>query len=74
MCPEHFNLPWHLAIQQGLFGKEGLNIHWREYPGGTGAMIRDLRSGDLDAAVLLTEGIVAGICKGNLRVRLLRLT
>ncbi len=63
--PEHFNLPWHLAIQQGLFGKEGLNIHWREYPGGTGAMIRDLRSGDLDAAVLLTEGIVAGICKGN---------
>jgi len=63
--PEHFNLPWHLAMQQGLFEQEGIKLNWREYPGGTGAMAKDLRSGDLDIAVLLTEGIVADIAKGN---------
>ncbi|MGV3588877.1 MAG: substrate-binding domain-containing protein [Adhaeribacter sp.] len=63
--PEHFNLPWHQAIQEGLFRNEGLDIHWQDYPGGTGAMAKDLRRGDLDVAVLLTEGIVADIAKGN---------
>jgi len=63
--PEHFNLPWHQAIEQGLFRNEGLEINWQDYPGGTGAMAKDLRSGDLDVAVLLTEGIVADIVKGN---------
>jgi sulfonate transport system substrate-binding protein len=63
--PEHFNLPWHLAIQNEAFEKEGLTIDWKEYPGGTGAMTRDLRSGALDVAVLLTEGIVSDICQGN---------
>jgi ABC-type nitrate/sulfonate/bicarbonate transport system substrate-binding protein len=63
--PEHFNLPWHNAIGEGLFEAAGVSVQWREYPGGTGAMIRDLRSSDLDVAVLLTEGIVADICKGN---------
>jgi sulfonate transport system substrate-binding protein len=63
--PEHFNLPWHIAMDNGSFEREGLRIQWKEYPDGTGAMARDLRSGVLDVAVLLTEGIVADICKGN---------
>jgi len=63
--PEHFNLPWHLAVQRGDFRREGVPLNWQEYPGGTGTMTRDLRSGALDVAVLLTEGIVADICKGN---------
>jgi ABC-type nitrate/sulfonate/bicarbonate transport system substrate-binding protein len=63
--PEHFNLPWQQAIQEGAFEKEGLHLNWKEYPGGTGAMTRDLRKGALDVAVLLTEGVVADICKGN---------
>jgi sulfonate transport system substrate-binding protein len=63
--PEHFNIPWHQAIEQGSFAEEGLNIRWKDYPGGTGAMAGDLRSGALAVAVLLTEGIVADICKGN---------
>jgi sulfonate transport system substrate-binding protein len=63
--PEHFNLPWYQAIEKGLFKKEGLQVNWRDYPGGTGAMAKDLRSGELDIAVLLTEGIVADIVKGN---------
>ncbi len=63
--PEHFNLPWHLALEGGAFAERGLDLRWQDYPGGTGAMNRDLRSGSLDVAVLLTEGIVADICKGN---------
>lgn len=63
--PEHFNLPWHLAIDQGLFEQENVKVEWKEYPGGTGAMAKDLRSGAIDVAVLLTEGIVADIIKGN---------
>jgi ABC-type nitrate/sulfonate/bicarbonate transport system substrate-binding protein len=63
--PEHFNLPWHLAIEEGLFDQQGLSINWKDYPGGTGAMAKDLRSGQLDIAVLLTEGIVADISRGN---------
>lgn len=63
--PEHFNLPWYQALEQGLFAKQGLQVNWTDYPGGTGAMAKDLRSGDLDVAVLLTEGIVADIVKGN---------
>jgi len=63
--PEHFNLPWKLAIQNGSFEQLGVTINWKEYPTGTGAMCSDLRNGSLDVAVLLTEGIVADIAKGN---------
>jgi ABC-type nitrate/sulfonate/bicarbonate transport system substrate-binding protein len=63
--PEHFNLPWHLALEGGAFAERGLDLRWQDYPGGTGALNKDLRSGALDVAVLLTEGIVADICKGN---------
>ncbi len=63
--PEHFNLPWYLALEQGLFQQQNVNLTWTDYPGGTGAMAQDLRGGTLDIAVLLTEGIVADIAKGN---------
>ena len=26
--PEHFNYPWRLAIEEGLFREEGLSLHW----------------------------------------------
>jgi ABC-type nitrate/sulfonate/bicarbonate transport system substrate-binding protein len=63
--PEHFNLPWHLAIENKLFEKNNLRVVWNEYPGGTGAMCADLKNGKLDLAIVLTEGIVADIVKGN---------
>src|SRR6478735_8337130 len=61
--PEHFNLPWHLAIEQGLFATEHLDVSWTDYPGGTGAMCQDLREGKLDIALLLTEGILAELTR-----------
>lgn len=63
--PEHFNLPWHLASEKGRFKDVGLDVSFEEYPGGTGAMTKALRSGEADMAVVLTEGIVADIIKGN---------
>lgn len=63
--PEHFNYPWLLAISNGNFSKQGINLQWEDYPGGTGAMCKDLREGTLDVAILLTEGIVADIINGN---------
>lgn len=63
--PEHFNLPWHLAIENNAFANEGIDVQWKDYYGGTGAMIKDLRENNLDIAVILTEGIVADITKGN---------
>jgi ABC-type nitrate/sulfonate/bicarbonate transport system substrate-binding protein len=63
--PEHFNLAWHLAYENGLFSKEGIDIQWQDVPGGTGAMCKALRDGELDIAITLTEGIVADIMVGN---------
>jgi ABC-type nitrate/sulfonate/bicarbonate transport system substrate-binding protein len=62
--PEHFNLPWRLAIEEGRFREIGLDLHWSDMGGGTGQMIRGLETGALDIAVLLTEGITKSILEG----------
>ncbi len=62
--PEHFNLPWRLAIEERKFSEIGLNLHWSDMSGGTGQMIRGLESGSIDIAVLLTEGITKAIVQG----------
>jgi ABC-type nitrate/sulfonate/bicarbonate transport system substrate-binding protein len=62
--PEHFNLPWRLAMEEGLFRAHNIHLHWEDMGGGTGQMIRGLESKSLDIAVLLTEGISHAILKG----------
>lgn len=63
--PEHFNLPWHLAMEEGRFEKAGITINWQDYSSGTGAMAKELREDSLDIALLLTEGAIADIIKGG---------
>lgn len=63
--PEHFNLAWHLAIEEGRFDKKGIDIKWVDVPGGTGAMCQMLRNGEIDMAIALTEGVIADIIHGN---------
>lgn len=63
--PEHFNLPWRLAIDDGIFSIKNIELYWKDYKGGTGDMCKALRSGQLDIAILLTEGIVKDIEMGN---------
>ncbi len=62
--PEHFNLPWRMAIEEGRFRDKGIQLHWSDMGGGTGQMIRGLETKSLDVAVLLTEGITRAILKG----------
>ena len=63
--PEHFNLPWHLCIEDGEFNAVGIDLQWTDVPEGTGKMCQMLRSGETDIAVVLTEGIVKDITEGN---------
>lgn len=63
--PEHFNLPIHLARESGAFKERGIDIEWVNCDGGTGQMTAALRSGEVDACILLTEGIVKDIIQGN---------
>lgn len=63
--PEHFNLPWHFCIDDGTFIKNGLDVSWRDFPGGTGAMCKAMRNKEIDVAVILTEGIIKDIHNGN---------
>ncbi|MEL6560703.1 MAG: substrate-binding domain-containing protein [Bacteroidota bacterium] len=63
--PEHFNLPWHLANEKGLFKDLGIELDWIVYDGGTGAMTKALRENQTDLCILLTEGIVSDIVHGN---------
>jgi sulfonate transport system substrate-binding protein len=63
--PEHFNWPWLTLVESGKLRDDGIEIRWRDYPGGSGAMAAALDAGELDVAMLLTEGAVAGIAAGR---------
>ena len=63
--PEHFNLPWHLAIADGAFEERGIDLQWTDIPEGTGRMCQMLENGETDLAIILTEGLVKSITEGN---------
>lgn len=63
--PEHFNLPWHLCIENGEFDQVGIDLQWTDVPEGTGKMCQMLRNAETDIAVILTEGIIKDIASGN---------
>lgn len=63
--PEHFNYPWYLTLKNKEYTKDNINLRWQDFPGGTGEMCKSLRSGDVDIAIVLTEGIIKDIAEGN---------
>lgn len=63
--PEHFNYPWYLSLKNKEYTQKGINLRWQNFPGGTGAMCKALRSGEVDIAIVLTEGIIKDIIDGN---------
>ena len=63
--PEHFNLPWHLAIEEGAFEERGIDLQWTDIPEGTGRMCQMLENRETDLAIILTEGLVKSISEGN---------
>ena len=63
--PEHFNLPWHLCIENGEFNAVGIELQWSDIPEGTGKMCQMLRQEETDLAIILSEGIIKDIAAGN---------
>jgi len=63
--PEHFNLAWYLTLRNGEYKREGINLRWKDFFGGTGQMNKALREKEIDMAVILTEGIIKDIIDGN---------
>ena len=63
--PEHFNYPWYLTLKNKEYTQENINLRWQDFPGGTGEMCKALRSGEVDIAIVLTEGIIKDISEGN---------
>ncbi|TVZ09918.1 ABC-type nitrate/sulfonate/bicarbonate transport system substrate-binding protein [Cellulophaga sp. RHA_52] len=63
--PEHFNLPWHLAIEENAFKDRGINLEWTDIPEGTGRMCQMLADNETDIAIILTEGLVKSITAGT---------
>jgi len=47
------------------FKNAGLNLQYVDVPGGTGAMARGLEEKELDIAIVLAEGGIASVLKGN---------
>ena len=63
--PEHFNMPWQLLLQSPKLSKKGITASWKDFSGGTGAMVEALNNDTVDIAMLLTEGAVKGIDNGG---------
>ncbi len=64
LVPEHFTLPWHTVAATRRPDDTPVPVQLVEQAGGTGQMTRALDRGDLDLAVLLTEGAVAAVDAG----------
>lgn len=62
--PEHFNLPWHLALEDGAFAGKGILLEWADVPQGTGRMCAMLEAKETDLALVLTEGFVKAASAG----------
>lgn len=63
--PEHFNYPWHITLKSKEYELHNIGLNWKDFPGGTGAMAKALRTGEIDIAIVLTEGIIKDIINGN---------
>ncbi|KAJ5146445.1 uncharacterized protein N7515_001009 [Penicillium bovifimosum] len=59
--PEHYLTPLHLALRSPAVSSFPFKIALTPFPSGTGHMITSLRGNEIDIAIGLTEGWVAGL-------------
>jgi ABC-type nitrate/sulfonate/bicarbonate transport system substrate-binding protein len=64
--PEHFNLLWQMPYTREVFRSRGITYEWFDFSGGTGAMSEALSKGEIDVAIMLTEGAIAAIAGGEI--------
>lgn len=53
-------VPVHLPESLEMFKSKGIDLDVKIAKGGTGEMVKLLEDGEIDVAVALTEGLVAG--------------
>lgn len=69
--PEHFNLPWHQAIEENAFRDIAVDVNFCSFLGGTGAMARALSDRKIDLAIMLTEGCLVE-CFSDTNIRMVK--
>lgn len=66
VVPEHFSTPiYQAASSSGSFCKNDFKVKVIDCPSGTGDMLQKLSTGELDVAIIVTEGFVAAKLKGD---------
>eukprot|EP01135_Chromosphaera_perkinsii_P009608 Nk52_evm58s1810 gene=Nk52_evmTU58s1810 len=68
--PEHFNIPFKLGMENGVFKEHLIDAEFVLCPGGTGEMTKKLNDGSVDVAIALTEGLVSTILKGDAQFKI----
>ncbi len=63
--PEHFNMPWHIGIEEGHFEAVGAAAEFTVFAGGTGAMMEAVANDEVDLAVVLSEGCIQSLTAGT---------
>ena len=63
--PEHFNLPWHLGIEDGHFERVDAEAEFQIFSGGTGAMMGAVANDEVDLAIVLAEGCIQSLTSGT---------
>ena len=63
--PEHFNYPFYLARDYGLYKKHNISVDFIIQKCGTGAMISALKQHNLDIIIALTEGLIQEMLSGT---------
>jgi hypothetical protein len=56
--PEHFNYPLRLLARRQPLLKAGIQLLWKEESRGSGQLLQDLKNGDTELALLLTESFL----------------
>ena len=63
--PEHFNYPLRLLERHQPLSKSGIPLVWKEESRGSGQLLQDLKNGDTDLALLLTESFLKDCATGG---------
>lgn len=63
--PEQVNIPILLAQELGIFAKYGIECDYRVVPEGTGKLLTLLEDGEVDVALTVTDGFIAGKASGR---------
>ncbi|ORX93658.1 periplasmic binding protein-like II [Basidiobolus meristosporus CBS 931.73] len=69
--PEHFSCPLHIAQKDGYFKRRNVQVELVSVPEGTGKMLAMLKDGSLDIAMMVAEGVTAGISNGADQVKII---